>query len=101
MAGYEGMEYERDYPRENMRAKAQLSVDGEWHDGMIVNISSSGVKLNLGLRVVRGKDVVVKLGDFGDFNATVAWSQGGEIGLRFNHDPEEMTTVIIGMASYG
>lgn len=101
MAGFEESEYERDYPRESLRAQARLSIDGEWHDCMIVNISSSGVKLTLGLRVVRGKDVVVRLGDFGDFKATVAWSQGGEIGLRFSHDPEEMTGVIIGMASYG
>lgn len=99
MTGFDDEQYERDYPRETVSAKAQIRVDGEWRDCVISNISPSGAKLSVGLPVDRGAGVVVQLGKFGEYNATVAWCHGDEIGVKFDHDPEEMTHVLIGLAS--
>ena len=91
--------YERDYPRENISVEVEIGVDGIWYESMIVNISPSGAKLSLGLNLDRGKDVVIQLGEFGEFNATVAWSNGEAVGVKFDHDPLEMTRVLIGLTS--
>ena len=99
MAGFDDGDYERDYPRENLRTKAEIRVDEHWHDCTISNISASGARLNVVLSAGRGKDVVIKIGEFGEFNATVAWCSGKEIGVKFDHDPLEMNQVMIGLAS--
>lgn len=99
MIGFDDADYERDYPREPANTQTGIMCNGQWHDCVITNISASGAKLSLSLNISRGKDVTIKLGEFGQFNATVAWCSGGEIGVRFDHDPLEMTRVLIAMAS--
>ena len=101
MAGFDDTEYERDYPRETLSAKAAIMIAGQLRECMISNISPSGAKLYVGIKVERGADVLIQLGEFGQFNATVAWCYGEEIGVRFNHDPQEMAHVLIGLASHG
>ena len=101
MTEFDGVEYDRDYPRETRRTKAEIMIDEQWNDCVIVNISPSGAKLNIGLEVSRGKDVLIQIGEYGPFNATVAWCHGDEIGVKFDHDPSEMTRVLIGLESQG
>lgn len=101
MSDFDEIEYERDYPRETLRTKAEIMIDEQWHDCVIINISPSGAKLNIGLEVSRGKDVLIKIGELGQFNATVAWFHDDEIGVKFDHDPSEMTRVLIELESHG
>ncbi|MEO8331813.1 MAG: PilZ domain-containing protein [Gallionella sp.] len=99
MAGFDDAEYERDFPRETVRTKAEIMIDEKWHDCVITNISSSGARLYVRLDVSRGRDVRIQIDRFGQFNATVAWCYGDEIGVTFDHDPAEMTNVLIGLSS--
>ena len=96
-----GMECKRKNARESTRTQARIMVDGNWHDCRIVNISTGGAKLQIGWRMSHGIAVVLQIGSFGQFDATVAWQQDGEMGVRFTHDAGEMAGVIMGLASYG
>ena len=97
MAEFDDVPYERDYPREIVSAKAEIKIDGHWRDCVISNISPSGAKLYVGEELVRGTDVRLLFGEYGEFDATVAWCHGDEIGVKFDHDPLEMTSVLIGL----
>jgi hypothetical protein len=101
MADFDEVEHDREYPREILHTDAEIKIDGHWHDCQIVNISSTGVKLNSAQKTSRGMDVSVKIGEFGPFNATVAWSLGKEAGVKFDHDPSEMTLVLIELEKLG
>jgi hypothetical protein len=101
MSYFDEIEYDRDYPRETLHIKAGVWIDGQWHDCVIVNISPSGAKLTLGMNVTRGMAVIVKLGELGPFRATIAWCHGVEIGVKFDHDPSEMTRVLIELELHG
>jgi hypothetical protein len=82
MAEFDDAGYGRIYPRENLRTEAEIMIDEQWHDCVIVNMSPSGARLNVGLEVSRGKDVLIKIDAFGRFNATVAWCRDNEIGVK-------------------
>jgi hypothetical protein len=101
MAESDGKKHARSHPREAVRASAEIKVDGQWHDCAIVNISPKGAKLKVEGSIGRGMDVLVRIGNFGEYKAKVAWCQGAEAGVEFGHDPLEMTSVIMGLASYG
>lgn len=94
-------ERQRSFPRSAVRAGAEVMIDGHWHDCAILNISPKGAKLHVDGKIGRGMEVRVRIGNFGEYNAKVAWCQGVETGVEFAHDPMEMTGVIMGLASYG
>jgi hypothetical protein len=95
------MEYKRSDERETILSNAEILVDGEGLVCRMLNISTGGAKLQLARQLDCGKAVVLCLGNFGQFNAQVAWQQGGATGVKFSHDPIEMAAVIMGLASYG
>ena len=99
MAESDELENKRDYPRETVRAKARLLVDEQWHDCLITNISSVGARLYLRMSVDTGKSVRIQIGEFGQYDATVIWCFGDETGLKFEHDPEQMSNLMMALAS--
>jgi hypothetical protein len=101
MADFDKEEHNREYPREILHTDAEIKIDGHWHDCKIINISSTGVKLNLAQKTSRVMDVFVKVGEFGPFHATVVWSKNGEAGVKFDHDPSEMTLVLMELEKLG
>jgi hypothetical protein len=101
MSEFDDTEYDRDYPREAILVESKIMIDEQWHDCVIVNISPSGAKVNIALEVSRGKDVLILIGKSGQFNATVAWCRDDQIGVKFDHDPAEMTRVLMELESHG
>lgn len=101
MLGTDGKEYKRKYARESTSIQATLMVDEDWHDCRILNISVGGAKLQIDRRLGHGVAVVLQIGNFGQYNAIVAWQQEDEFGVNFSHNAEEMGDVIMGLASYG
>ncbi len=97
MSDFDEAGYDRNFPREIIRAKAEIMIDGQWHDCVITNISPSGAKLHFGQNAIRGTAVFIKIGELGKFSATVAWCNGEEMGVKFDHDPSEMTRVLIAL----
>jgi hypothetical protein len=101
MSDFDDIEYDRDYPREAIRVESKIMIDEQWHDCVIVNISPSGAKVNIDLEVSRGTAAIIQIGESGQFNATVAWCCDDQIGVKFDHDPSEMTRVLIELESHG
>lgn len=101
MSGSNRMENKRKDTRESIRTKAEIMVDGIWHNCKILNISVGGAKLQIDRHIDRGVAVLLQIGKFGQFSAIVAWQQSGKIGVKFTHDESEMAGVIMGLASYG
>jgi hypothetical protein len=89
----------RSNPREPARAKVRVLVDEQWHDGVITNISAAGVRLYLRLNVETGKVVHLEIAEFGQYNAMVVWCVGDETGLVFDHDPAEITNLLVALVS--
>jgi hypothetical protein len=100
MAEFDETEYERDYPREILGAEVKILIDEYWHDCVLINISASGAKIYVGKKIARGMPVSIKIGS-GDLNATVAWCRGDEAGVKFDHDPSEVTRLILELESRG
>ena len=101
MSDFDEETYERGYPREILHAKTEIMLGEQWQDCELVDISSSGARLIVGREVSRGDSVFVKLGGLGPFGATVAWCQGDAVGVKFDHDPDEMTRVLIALELRG
>lgn len=93
------MEDKRNHPREPARVKARVSVDGQWHEGVITNSSAAGVRLYLRLNVTTGKAVRIEIAEFGQYDATVVWCEGDETGLKLEHDPAEIAGLLKSLAS--
>ena len=89
----------RSYPREPVRAKATLMVDGHWHDCVITNSSSAGVRLYLRRKVATGKAVRIEIAEYGQYDATVIWCDGDETGLKLEHDPAEIAGMLAALAA--
>jgi len=88
----------RNYPREAVRTKSRLEVDGQWHDCVITNISAVGARLYLRMSVGLDKKVRIQIDELGPYDATVMWCEGDETGLRFEHDPDEIASLMTVLA---
>lgn len=89
MAEFDEVEYERSHPRETVRTKASVMIDGKSHSCMLTNISPAGTRLYTRLSVNRDQTLNLKVGEFGEYGeykATVAWCYADEIGLKFEED---------------
>jgi hypothetical protein len=95
------MENKRKDNRAAISSNAEIMAGGASHACRIQDISTGGAKLRTHLPIEPGQTAVLKIGNFGQFNVTVAWLQGAEMGIKFDHDPMGMATVIMGLASYG
>lgn len=92
------MDSNRIYPREAVRTKTRLLIDGQWHDCVATNISAVGVRLYLRMSVAIDKAVRIQIDELGPYDATVVWCEGDETGLRFDHDPDEIAGLMIALA---
>lgn len=92
------MDNNRNFPREAVRTKSRLLVDGQWHDCVVTNISAVGVRLYLRRSVESDKAVRLQIDELGPYDATVVWCEGDETGLRFDHDPEEIASLMTVLA---
>ena len=93
------MEDKRNHSREPVRAKARLLVDDQWHDCVITNSSAAGVRLYLRRSVATGKAVRIQIAEYGQYDATVVWCDGDETGLKLEHDPAEIASMLTALAS--
>jgi hypothetical protein len=60
------------------------------YPGRLRNISPGGALVEVGMTYPVGADVMLDLGDAGQFMATIAWTFGDQAGLKF-HQPFDLT----------
>lgn len=95
MAKFDEKDYERTFPRETIRTKAEITIDGKRYDCVITNISPAGTRLYKKLDVSRDQPARIKIGEHGEFNATVAWCNGDEFGLWFEDDMSALADMLV------
>jgi PilZ domain len=91
----------RRHARQAILVEARIMAGEEWHVCRIFNVSAGGAKLQIYHRFVQGSQVRLQIGSFGEFDGTVAWQHGEELGVKFSQSPAEMAEVVIGLATYG
>jgi hypothetical protein len=101
MSESDGMECQRKASREIIHTKAEIMIDGVWHNCRVLNISTEGAKLRIDQHIDVGMLELLKIGKFGQFRTTFVWRQRDEIGVKFSHDASEMAGVIMGLAFCG
>ena len=89
----------RKHLRQPARTKVRVSVDGQWHEGVITNSSATGLRLYLRMKVATGKAVRIQIAEHGQYNARVIWCAGDETGLKLEHDPAEIVGLLKALAS--
>ena len=99
MSESEDKKYERSFPREPVRVKAEIMKDGHWHDCVITNFSREGARLYLAQKVASGAEVAIKINETERLNTVVIWAQGYEIGVMFNHEGRELEHVLAKLQS--
>jgi len=98
MAEFDEVEYERSHPRETVRTKAEVKIDGAKHSCMLTNISPAGTRLYTRMDASRGQQLTIRVGEFGEYGehkAAVAWSYADEVGLKFEEDLTELSKELI------
>lgn len=91
----------REHSRHTVQIKARIMENGQGHDCRIVNISAGGAKLLINHQTNQGAAVQLEIGSFGQFNCTIVWQHGSDLGVKFNSDPAGMAEIIMGLALYG
>ncbi len=90
----------RAHERVASRAEVRIGTDDRWQECRLINISVGGARLQLAEPLAATQPILDIVG-YGRFRATVAWQQGNDVGIRFDHDPEEIAQVVVGLATYG
>ena len=89
----------RSYPRETVRYKVALQVDGWWHDCVITNASRTGARLYIRQNLEPETMVDIQAGSHGEFKAKVIWCKDNEAGVNFDPLPEEMEAALLQLSS--
>jgi hypothetical protein len=83
------------HPRERRRSlrhivlwSGRIASRDQETDCVVLNVSLGGAKVVVKEYFAALAPVVLRIDRFGDFASTVIWQHGGELGLRFDDDPE-------------
>ena len=98
---HKGLSYTREYERREILTKGKIKNGQCWHDCLIINLSVRGAKIRIDSAFQQGGDVLLQIGNFGEFDGVVAWHNAQDIGITFTNDPAEMADVVMGLATYG
>ena len=83
----------RDHPRFTVVWTGRIQLSPKPVECVILNISASGAKLRVFAHVDLPSDFTVTVDRFGDFPATLVWSDGRSAGVNFNGDPQKISQI--------
>lgn len=99
------MVYHFDNLREHERKGVLFSTEIEFGEKIIscevTDVSNGGIRARTAWAFPRGEQIVLKMDKLGDFTAKIVWVRDGEIGLKFNDDPERVGNMMMMIATYG
>ena len=90
----------REFERKDVLFSARLLVGDKAIDSEIVNISFGGSQIRVGRKLKAGDEVVLEIEPFGSFNVEVRWSDGKDIGVKFNDDQAKVSELVMAIATY-
>ena len=71
-------------PRIELSCSASLTHDGTRYRARVVNISQSGICLNVNSDLPINADVIIKLPSLAPAAGVVKWQEGDQFGIGFN-----------------
>ncbi len=90
----------REFERKDVLFSARLLVGDKTFDSEIVNISFGGSQIRVGRTMKSGEKVVLEIEPFGSFDVEIRWSDGKDIGVKFNDDPAKVAELVMAIATY-
>lgn len=90
----------REFERKDVLFSARLHVGDKTIDSEIVNISFGGSQIRVGRSLKAGDEVVLEIEPFGSFNVEIRWSDGKDIGVKFNDDAAKVAELVMAIATY-
>ncbi len=100
MAGPTNPAEGREFERKDVLFAAQVHAGDKTFDGEIVNISFGGSQIRIGRKLKAGDRVVLEIDPFGSFNVEIRWSDGKDIGVKFEDDPAKVAELVMAIATY-
>lgn len=90
----------REFERKDVLFSARLHIGDKTIDSEIVNISFGGSQIRVGRSLKAGDEVVLEIEPFGSFNVEIRWSDGKDIGVKFNDDAAKVAELVMAIATY-
>ena len=90
----------REFERKSVLFKAQLNIGDKSYDSEIVNISFGGAQVRVGRKLKSGEKAVLEIDPFGSFDTEIRWSDGKDVGIKFNDDKEKVAELVMAIATY-
>ena len=90
----------REFERKDVLFAAQLLVGEKALDGEIINISFGGAQIRIGRSLNTGDKIVLEIDPFGSFNVEIRWSDGKDVGVKFDDDPAKVAELVMAIATY-
>ncbi len=91
---------ERREARANASFEALLRCKEFERPCRLIDISTRGARVRIKPAPAKGTAISLLLEPFGSILADTAWVRGETVGLRFNDKPEEIGTILMGLAIY-
>ncbi len=83
----------RDHPRFTVVWTGRIQLAPKPVECVILNISANGAKLRVFAHVDLPADFTLTVDRFGEFPATLVWSDGRSAGVQFNDDPKRISEI--------
>ncbi len=91
----------REHERKDVLFQSELVFGDKALACEIKDISSGGVRILAAWALPRGEEIILRIDKAGDFKAAVVWVRAGELGLKFQDDPERIANLMMMIATYG
>ncbi|NQU59783.1 MAG: PilZ domain-containing protein [Rhodospirillales bacterium] len=90
----------REFERKDVLFAANLLIGEIKAEAEIINISFGGAQVRIHRSVEARSDVTLEIDPFGSFIMEVRWSDGKDVGLKFNDDSVKVAELVMAIATY-
>ena len=90
----------REFDRKDVLFRAKLTIGDKAYDSEIINISFGGTQVRVDRSLKSGDKAVLEIDPFGSFETEIRWSDGKDVGIKFNDDKEKVAELVMAIATY-
>ncbi|NQV99625.1 MAG: PilZ domain-containing protein [Rhodospirillales bacterium] len=91
----------REHERKGVLFSTEIVFGDKTISCEVTDVSNGGIRARAAWALPRGERVRLKMDKLGDFSAIVVWVRDGELGLKFDDDPERVANMMMMIATYG
>lgn len=92
--------------RRHVRTEIGVDIEGAIDTGerkgraTVENISPGGARITTRVPVEPGQSIVLTIGDLGEANGHVAWTNRYIVGVKFDHEVDAIADLLLAVAIY-